>query len=83
MNLIPRLCECMYRLYVYMTCNCVFYMDMWHILSNHCPYFCLQTINPDVYRGPWGGANCRDSVAQTQRNCNCASGERGREDYVL
>ena len=27
--------------------------------------FCSQTMNPDVYRGIWGGANCRDSVAQT------------------
>eukprot|EP00117_Sycon_ciliatum_P018591 scpid52834/ scgid17129/ Alanine--glyoxylate aminotransferase 2, mitochondrial; (R)-3-amino-2-methylpropionate--pyruvate transaminase; Beta-ALAAT II; Beta-alanine-pyruvate aminotransferase; D-AIBAT len=30
-----------------------------------------QTMNPDVYRGPWGGARCRDSPIQTQRECNC------------
>ena len=36
----------------------------------------LQTICPDVYRGPWGGANCRDSIAQTQRTCDCSPGER-------
>ncbi|KAL5467522.1 hypothetical protein EMCRGX_G031766 [Ephydatia muelleri] len=29
---------------------------------------------PDVFRGPWGGANCRDSIAQTQRKCNCPEG---------
>ncbi|XP_019849338.1 PREDICTED: alanine--glyoxylate aminotransferase 2, mitochondrial-like [Amphimedon queenslandica] len=33
------------------------------------------TVNPDVYRGPWGGANCRSSVAQTQRSCSCAEGQ--------
>lgn len=43
----------------------------------------LQTINPDVYRGPWGGANCRDSAAQTQRNCDCAPGQcKASEQYV-
>ncbi|KAK2170495.1 hypothetical protein NP493_1149g00072 [Ridgeia piscesae] len=34
-----------------------------------------QTINPDVYRGPWGGAHCRDSPVQTERTCACAAGE--------
>ena len=24
-------------------------------------------MNPDVYQGPWGGANCRDSVAQVSK----------------
>ena len=24
-------------------------------------------MNPDVYKGPWGGANCRDSVAQVSQ----------------
>lgn len=28
-------------------------------------------MNPDVYRGIWGGSNCRDSVVQTTRSCNC------------
>lgn len=36
---------------------------------------CHQTMNADVYRGPWGGANCRDSVAQTTKDCNCAPGQ--------
>jgi len=34
----------------------------------------LQTMNPDVYRGPWGGANCRDSPIQTDRPCDCSPG---------
>jgi alanine-glyoxylate transaminase/(R)-3-amino-2-methylpropionate-pyruvate transaminase len=43
----------------------------------------LQAINPDVYRGPWGGANCRDSIAQTQRSCQCAQGEcEAAQQYV-
>ncbi|CAI8008520.1 Alanine--glyoxylate aminotransferase 2, mitochondrial [Geodia barretti] len=42
-----------------------------------------QAINPDVYRGPWGGANCRDSIAQTQRSCQCAQGEcEAAQQYV-
>lgn len=36
---------------------------------------CLHSMNPDVYRGLWGGARCRDSVAQTQRQCDCLPGE--------
>ena len=23
-------------------------------------------MNADVYQGPWGGANCRDSIAQVK-----------------
>ncbi|CAH1778693.1 unnamed protein product, partial [Owenia fusiformis] len=34
-----------------------------------------QTMNPDVYRGIWGGANCRDSPVQTQRQCDCGPNE--------
>lgn len=34
-----------------------------------------QTMNPDVYRGPWGGANCRDSPVQADRECPCPEGE--------
>lgn len=32
------------------------------------------TMNADVYRGVWGGANCRDSPIQTNRACNCSPG---------
>jgi alanine-glyoxylate transaminase/(R)-3-amino-2-methylpropionate-pyruvate transaminase len=28
-------------------------------------------MNADVYKGLWGGANCRDSPVQTDRKCNC------------
>ena len=28
-------------------------------------------MNPDPYRGVWGGRNCRDSPIQTTRSCNC------------
>ena len=24
-------------------------------------------MNADVYQGPWGGANCRDSIAQVKK----------------
>ncbi|KAL4235440.1 alanine--glyoxylate aminotransferase 2 [Mactra antiquata] len=34
-----------------------------------------QTINPDVFRGPWGGKHCRDSPSQTLRSCDCKEGE--------
>ncbi|XP_064640196.1 alanine--glyoxylate aminotransferase 2, mitochondrial-like [Lineus longissimus] len=30
-----------------------------------------NVVNPDVYRGPWGGAQCRDSPVQTTRQCSC------------
>ncbi|KAJ3661458.1 hypothetical protein Zmor_005853 [Zophobas morio] len=31
-----------------------------------------HVMNPDVYRGCWGGAHCRDSPIQTSRNCSCS-----------
>lgn len=34
-----------------------------------------HAMNPDVYRGVWGGAHCRDSIAQTTRSCDCPQGE--------
>ncbi|KAJ8944322.1 hypothetical protein NQ318_016129, partial [Aromia moschata] len=36
--------------------------------------FVKVTMNPDVYRGIWGGNKCRDSPIQTDRACSC-SGE--------
>ncbi|KAG8225174.1 hypothetical protein J437_LFUL006699 [Ladona fulva] len=33
-----------------------------------------HTMNPDVYRGPWGGSKCRDSPIQTTRQCDCPAG---------
>lgn len=35
----------------------------------------FQTMNADVYQGPWGGAKCRDSLAQADRTCDCAAGQ--------
>lgn len=32
-----------------------------------------HAMNPDVYKGLWGGKHCRDSVVQTTRDCNCSS----------
>ena len=31
----------------------------------------LQAMNPDIYRGLWGGSNCRDSPIQADRSCDC------------
>ncbi len=40
-------------------------------------------MNPDVYRGPWGGNNCRDSVSQTDRQCSCKPNEcQACDNYV-
>lgn len=37
--------------------------------------------NPDVYLGPWGGSNCRDSPVQPgNRKCNCTIGQCVAED---
>ncbi|XP_027630687.1 alanine--glyoxylate aminotransferase 2, mitochondrial isoform X1 [Tupaia chinensis] len=33
---------------------------------------CQSTMCPDVFRGPWGGSHCRDSLVQTIRKCSCA-----------
>uniref|UniRef100_A0A5F8GVL2 Alanine--glyoxylate aminotransferase 2, mitochondrial n=1 Tax=Monodelphis domestica TaxID=13616 RepID=A0A5F8GVL2_MONDO len=35
---------------------------------------CQTTMCPDVFRGPWGGSQCRDSLVQTIRKCSCAPG---------
>lgn len=40
-------------------------------------------MNPDVFRGPWGGANCRDSPVQSKRHCDCKVKEcAARENYL-
>ncbi|KAJ8975709.1 hypothetical protein NQ317_018983 [Molorchus minor] len=31
----------------------------------------VKTMNPNVYRGLWGGNKCRDSPVQTDRTCSC------------
>ncbi|GIX77645.1 alanine--glyoxylate aminotransferase 2, mitochondrial, partial [Caerostris extrusa] len=30
-----------------------------------------HAMNPDPYKGLWGGSNCRDSPVQTDRKCSC------------
>lgn len=42
-----------------------------------------HTMNPDVYKGPWGGKACRDSPSQTDRDCACKPGEcQACDQYV-
>ncbi|XP_050295112.1 alanine--glyoxylate aminotransferase 2, mitochondrial [Anthonomus grandis grandis] len=33
----------------------------------------LRTMNPDVYKGLWGGNCCRDSPVQADRSCDCTN----------
>ncbi|KFM81710.1 Alanine--glyoxylate aminotransferase 2, mitochondrial, partial [Stegodyphus mimosarum] len=33
-----------------------------------------HVMNPDPYRGLWGGSDCRDSPVQTDRKCSCGVG---------
>jgi len=33
-----------------------------------------HVMNPDPYKGLWGGAHCRDSPVQAQRQCQCGNG---------
>ncbi|XP_048253365.1 alanine--glyoxylate aminotransferase 2, mitochondrial-like [Haliotis rufescens] len=42
-----------------------------------------QAMNPDPFRGPWGGARCRDSPSQTIRSCDCAEGECEASDLYF
>ncbi|XP_041375201.1 alanine--glyoxylate aminotransferase 2, mitochondrial-like [Gigantopelta aegis] len=42
-----------------------------------------QSMCPDVYRGPWGGSHCRDSLGQTDRPCSCAEGQCEAKDKYL
>uniref|UniRef100_A0A803YGA3 Alanine--glyoxylate aminotransferase 2, mitochondrial n=1 Tax=Meleagris gallopavo TaxID=9103 RepID=A0A803YGA3_MELGA len=48
---------------------------------------CSTTMLPDVFRGPWGGSNCRDSPVQTVRRCSCSEEYLGAvgicSDYCL
>lgn len=32
-------------------------------------------MNPDPYKGLWGGSNCRDSPVQADRSCSCGVGQ--------
>nr|CAD7406347.1 unnamed protein product [Timema cristinae] len=37
-------------------------------------HWTTKAMNPDVYRGLWGGSKCRDSPVQTSRECSCSEG---------
>uniref|UniRef100_UPI00398EC86D alanine--glyoxylate aminotransferase 2, mitochondrial n=1 Tax=Pristiophorus japonicus TaxID=55135 RepID=UPI00398EC86D len=44
---------------------------------------CHPTMCPDVYRGPWGGSQCRDSPVQTLRHCDCSAGScQAKHAYI-
>ncbi|XP_014233656.1 alanine--glyoxylate aminotransferase 2, mitochondrial isoform X1 [Trichogramma pretiosum] len=43
----------------------------------------VHVANPDVYRGPWGGRNCRDSPCQANRDCACTGNKCEAEDRYL
>lgn len=34
-----------------------------------------HAMNPDPYKGLWGGSNCRDSPIQPDRSCSCGVGQ--------
>ncbi|KAJ6621570.1 Alanine--glyoxylate aminotransferase 2, mitochondrial [Pseudolycoriella hygida] len=39
--------------------------------------------NPNPYTGKWGGKNCRDSIIQTMRNCDCLPTECKATEYYF
>ncbi|XP_018336055.1 alanine--glyoxylate aminotransferase 2, mitochondrial [Agrilus planipennis] len=42
-----------------------------------------HVINPDVYKGLWGGSKCRDSPVQANRMCSCRGSEcEAKDNYV-
>lgn len=43
----------------------------------------FATVNPDVYKGIWGGKHCRDSPVQTDRDCNCNPDECKACDHYV
>lgn len=43
----------------------------------------VHAMNADPYVGIWGGKNCRDSPVQTNRNCDCSSGNCLAEDNYI
>lgn len=42
-----------------------------------------HSVNPDPYKGIWGGSNCRDSLIQPDRTCSCAPGKCEAGDKYL
>ena len=41
-----------------------------------------HVMNPDPYKGLFGGSECRDSPAQPQRTCRCQEGCQASEAYL-
>lgn len=42
-----------------------------------------HAMNPDVFKGIWGGSQCRDSPVQTNRHCDCLLSQcRASEKYL-
>ncbi|XP_025830046.1 alanine--glyoxylate aminotransferase 2, mitochondrial-like [Agrilus planipennis] len=57
--------------------------------QSHYKYPTLQAIgthhvvNPDVYKGLWGGSKCRDSPVQALRVCSCKGSEcEAKDNYI-
>ncbi|KAI7795630.1 alanine--glyoxylate aminotransferase 2, mitochondrial [Triplophysa rosa] len=44
---------------------------------------CHNTMCPDVFRGLWGGSQCRDSPVQTIRECSCSPGHCQANDKYI
>ncbi|XP_030763213.1 alanine--glyoxylate aminotransferase 2, mitochondrial isoform X3 [Sitophilus oryzae] len=42
----------------------------------------FNTVNPDVYRGIWGGEKCRDGPVQTKRSCDCGNECEAGQKYI-
>ncbi|XP_015263297.1 PREDICTED: alanine--glyoxylate aminotransferase 2, mitochondrial [Gekko japonicus] len=52
-----------------------------HVLPNGSG--CQTTMLPDVFNGPWGGNQCRDSPVQTIRKCSCSPGSCHAKDHYI
>ncbi|XP_015906962.1 alanine--glyoxylate aminotransferase 2, mitochondrial [Parasteatoda tepidariorum] len=42
-----------------------------------------HVMNPNPYRGLWGGSNCRDSPVQVDRKCSCGEGQCFANDMYI
>ncbi|KAI5096296.1 alanine--glyoxylate aminotransferase 2, mitochondrial, partial [Silurus meridionalis] len=63
--------------------NCDLQLSVHHFLIQSNNRFLLQTMCPDVFRGPWGGSHCRDSPVQTLRECSCTPGQCQANDKYI
>lgn len=53
--------------------SCIFLNNFFFIIELN--FFFFQAMNPNPYRGLWGGSSCRDSPIQTDRHCSCGVGQ--------